>query len=149
MHSNSWDKKLIAASAALAAAGVLVCAAALLDALLPRQSLAGFFTYLALIGLLVTGVAVGYVWVCDKCERRGDGRVDRLLGSRRPNRPVAGGPRAALGPRGPGLQVPDDRRTAPEGPLGPAPRGSYGPTLRGYAPRGEAKPTTADSWHGQ
>jgi hypothetical protein len=68
MYSRPRNNKLIAVSCALAAAGILACAVAILDVLMPRGSLAGFLTGMALLTLLVTGVATGYIWVCEKCE---------------------------------------------------------------------------------
>ena len=82
---NLWNK-LIAASAAMAAAGILTCAAAPADGLLPRESFAAFLTSMALIGLAVTGVVIGYTWACDKCEGYFQGRLDRLLGMNKPER---------------------------------------------------------------
>src|SRR5271165_2448592 len=73
MRSHSWNK-LIAASFALAAAGILTCAAAFLDALMPRGSLVAFLANITLLGLMVTGVMIGYTWACDKCESRFWGR---------------------------------------------------------------------------
>jgi hypothetical protein len=73
MCSHSWNK-LIAASSALAAAGVLACAAALLDAFMPKGSLAAFLASMALLGLLVTGVVIGFTWVCDKGESHSPAR---------------------------------------------------------------------------
>jgi hypothetical protein len=60
---------LIGVSSALAAAGILACAVAILDVFTPRGSLAGFLTGMAFLGLVVTGVVIGCTWVCDKCER--------------------------------------------------------------------------------
>ena len=74
----SWNK-LIAVSSALAAAGVLTCAVALLDVFMPKESLAAFLASMALLGLVVTGVLIGYTWACDKCESYFNGRLDRLL----------------------------------------------------------------------
>ncbi len=85
MGSHLWNKwnKLIAASAALAAAGILTCAAALLNALLPKESFAAFLASMALLGLAVTAVVIGYAWTCDKCESYFHGRLDRLRSVRK------------------------------------------------------------------
>ena len=83
MCSHSWNK-LIAVSAALAAAGVLTCAVAIRDAFMPKGSLAAFLASMALLGLAVTGVVIGYTWVCDKCESYFNGRLDRLLSMGKP-----------------------------------------------------------------
>jgi hypothetical protein len=83
MGSHFWNKS-IAISAALAAAGVLACAAALLNAFVPRGSLVAFLASTALLGLVATGVAIGYVWVCEKSEGYFEGRLDRLLSIGKP-----------------------------------------------------------------
>ena len=67
MCSHCWNK-LIAVSSAMAAAGILTCAGALLDVFIPGGSLVGFLTRMVLLGLAVIGVVIGYTWVCDKCE---------------------------------------------------------------------------------
>jgi hypothetical protein len=92
------NKKLIAVSCALAAAGILACAVAVVDTLLPRGSLVGFLTGMALLSFVVTGVVIGYTWVCDQCERYVSGGRDRLLhGS--PERNPAAKPEPAVVPR--------------------------------------------------
>lgn len=67
MSSHSWNK-LLAGSVALATAGVLTCAAVVLDAFIPKSSLAAFLTSAALLGFVVTGVLITYTWICDSCE---------------------------------------------------------------------------------
>ena len=52
MCSHSWNK-LIAVSCALAAAGILACAGALLDVFMPRGSLLGFLTWMVVLGIIV------------------------------------------------------------------------------------------------
>jgi len=74
MHSPLRNNKLIAVSCSLAAAGVLACAVAIIDAFMPKGSLVGFLTGMALLALVVTAVVIGYTWVCDKCERYIHGR---------------------------------------------------------------------------
>jgi hypothetical protein len=149
MESESWHKRLVTASTALAAAGILVCAAAVVDALVPQKSLAGFFVYLALIGLIVTGLAVAYVWLCNKLDTQADERVERVLGSHRPKRSAAPGSKAAPEPTGRDPRAPEDRRMGPEILSYLGPRDRYGPTLRNGGPRSGATPAPADSWHGQ
>ena len=78
MCSHSWDK-LIAASAALAAAGVLTCAAALLDATIRHGSLVTFLASMAFLGLAVTGAMIGFTWVCDQGESYSPARVSVLI----------------------------------------------------------------------
>ena len=82
MYFHSW--KLIAVSSALAAAGVLACAAVILDTFMPKASLAAFLASMALLGLVVTGVVIGYTWACDKCESYFSGRLDRILSMGKP-----------------------------------------------------------------
>ena len=90
MCSPSWNSKLITVSCALTAAGVLACAVAILDVFTPRASLAAFLTSMALLALVVTGVVIGYTWVCDRCERYFNGRLDRFLKGRK-TQPLSGG----------------------------------------------------------
>ncbi len=78
MCSHFWNKS-IAVSSALAAAGVLTCAAALLEAFMPKGSLAAFLASMALFGMVVTGVVIGYMWVCDRLDNYFHGRLDRIL----------------------------------------------------------------------
>lgn len=112
MCSPSWNK-LIALSSALAAGGVLTCAAVLLDVLVPRMSLVGFLTRMLLLGFVVTGIVIGYAWVCDKCESCfNETRSDRPPNNSKPDRDGAAdpgapasspatGPKAARGTRRP------------------------------------------------
>jgi hypothetical protein len=79
MQLSLCNRKLIAVSCALAAAGILACAVAVVDTLLPRGSIVGFLLGMALLGFVVTGVVIGYTWVCDQCERYVSGRLPRLL----------------------------------------------------------------------
>jgi hypothetical protein len=78
VSSNAWSK-LVAISWALAAAGVLACAGALLDAFMPRGSFFGVLAWLAVLGILVIGTVIGYTWITEKCEKHFDERIDRLL----------------------------------------------------------------------
>ena len=74
MCSHCWNR-LIAGSAALAAAGVVTCAAAIVDAFMPKGSPGAFFASTTLLGLAVTGVMIGYAWVCDDHESHAPGEV--------------------------------------------------------------------------
>lgn len=85
MYGHSWDK-LIAISWALAAAGFVACAGALLDAFVPRNSLLGFLTWMVGLGIVAVGSAAGYAWICDRCGRSFEQRIDRLMAGRRLNR---------------------------------------------------------------
>ena len=80
MCSHSWNK-LIAASSALAAAGVLACGAALFDAFMPKGTLTAFLASMALLGLLVSGVMIGFTWACDRYESHAR---ERIIDSIRP-----------------------------------------------------------------
>jgi hypothetical protein len=46
---------------------------------MPKVSLAAFLASMALLGLAVAGVLIGYTWACDRCESYFNGRLDRLL----------------------------------------------------------------------
>ena len=148
MCSHCWNK-LIAVSLALAVAGVLMCAVALLDVFIPRGSLVGFLARMALLAIIVTGVVIGYTWACDKCESYFSGRLDRLLSRSKPNRSDAANLGAAVSPRPTEPRAVGDARSAPD-----APQlfscGRYVPTLRGsVSPRDATKATAARTWHGQ
>ena len=149
MYSHFWNKS-IAVSSALAAAGVLVCAAAILDAFMPKGSLAAFLASMALLGLVVTGVVIGYTWVCDKCESYFNGRLDRLLSGREPNRRGAASPGDVVGPPPTASQVVGDPRPPPAAPQPPISCSRYVSTLRvTIAPMGVTRATRAHAWHGQ
>jgi hypothetical protein len=98
MCPHSWDKS-IAISFALAAAGILACAGALLDAFIPRDSLLGFLAWMAVMGSIAIGTVVGYTWVCDKCENLLNGRLDRESGTDKLNRGDAVNLGVAASPR--------------------------------------------------
>ena len=78
MCSHFWNK-LITVSAALLAAGILVCAVAIADVLIPKGSPATFLANATFLGLVVAAVVIGYTWACDRCESYFNGRLDRLL----------------------------------------------------------------------
>jgi len=142
MCLHCWNK-LIAVSSALAAAGILTCAAALLDVFMPRGSFVGFLTRMALVGCAVIAVVIGYVWVCDKCESYFSGRLDRLLSSSKPNKSDAVNPRLTES------RLVSDARLAPDAPQ-PLARDRYTPTLRGsVSPTDTTEATAARTWHGQ
>jgi hypothetical protein len=149
MCSHS-PNKLIGVSSALAAAGVVTCAAALLDVFVPKGSLAGFLTSMALLALVVTGVVIGYTWVCDKCESYFNGSLDRLLRRGKLNRGDAANPRPAMSPRPTEPKVVGDARPAPDAPQPPVSRGRYVSMLHGIvSPEDATKATTARAWRGQ
>ena len=149
MCSHCWNK-LIAVSCALAAAGVLACAGALLDAFIPRGSVLGFLTWMVVLGIIIIGTLVGYTLVCDKCESYFNGRLDRLLSRSKLKPSDAVNPRAAVSPRP--MEPKVVRHTRP---TSDTPQlfscGRYTPTLRGSVlPRdATTKATAARTWHGQ
>lgn len=146
MCSHCWNK-LIAISWALAAAGVLACAGALLDTFIPRGSVLGFLAWTVVLGVIIIGTVVGYTWVCDKCEDYVNGPRDRLPinGSKsQHNDGVNPGTLANLRPAVP--KVLGDARSASDArqPLSLSDR--YVPAVRCSA-RKDA--TAASMWHGQ
>ena len=148
MCSHCWNK-LIAISSALAAAGILACAGALLDAFIPRGSVLGFLTWMVVLGIIIIGTVVGYTWVCDKCESYFNGRLDRLLSRSKLKRSDAVNPGAAVSQRPMEPKVVRDTRPTPDAPQLFS-RGRYTPTLRGSVlPRDATKATAARTWHGQ
>ncbi len=140
--------RLITITAALAVAGILTCAAALFDVFMPKASLAAFLASMALLGLLVTGVMVGFTWVCDKCESYVGGRLDRILGFGTPDRETDANPRAVAAR--PELKVISDRVTAPGELPFPASRDRHAPMFRGpVSPANGVKADTRRAWHRQ
>jgi hypothetical protein len=149
MCSHCWNK-LIAISSALAAAGILACAGALLDAFIPRGSVLGFLTWMVVLGIIVIGTVVGYTWVCDKCEGYFNGRLDRLLSRSKPKPSDAVNPAAAVRQRPTDPKVVGDARSTPDTrQLFSCAR--YTPTLRGAVLSRDAttKGTAVRTWHGQ
>jgi hypothetical protein len=78
MNWRDWNKMLVV-SFSLAAAGILVCMAALMETVVPKSSPFLGAAALVALGMVGLGVVMGYVWVCDKCEAYVSGRADRLL----------------------------------------------------------------------
>jgi hypothetical protein len=135
----------------MAAAGILTCAVALLDVFIPAGSLVGFLAKMALLGLAVTGVVIGYTWLCDKCESYFLGRREPFLDDSEsdPNEVVS--PKTAVSPRVMETRFVYDARCAPAAPLR-ASRGWYTRTFHGSVlPKDSAPPmaTAARVWHGQ
>jgi hypothetical protein len=148
MNGRTWNKMLVV-SLSLAGAGVLACAAALFDTLVPKGSVLGFLGGMAALGIVVTAVVVGFVWVCDKCEAYLSDYTDRLLSMRQQGpRPLA--KKSKQPPRGPSETGP--RHTALLfSPLG-ASAERYVESVRGTArPMADAPRTAlaATLWHGQ
>ena len=148
MCSHCWNK-LTVVSLGLAVAGVLMCAAALLDVFIPRGSIVGFLASMALLGLIVTGVVIGYTWACDKCESYFNERLDRRLSKSERNRSDAVNLGAAASPRQAEPGVVGDARSTPGAPLTPVFGERYGPTLC-YSVHGDVtKAINVRTWHGQ
>ena len=148
MCSHCWNK-LTAISVALAAAGVLMCAVALLDVFIPRGSVLGFLTWMVVLGIIIIGTVVGYTWACDKCESYFSGRLDRLLDRSKLKRSDKGNPGAADGQRPMQPRFVGDARPTRDAPQHFS-SGRYFLTLRGpVSPRDAAKATAARTWHGQ
>ena len=148
MCSHCWNK-LIVVSLGLAVVGVLMCAVALLDVFIPRGSIVGFLASMALLGLIVTGVVIGYTWICDKCESYFSGRLDRLLSKSKPNRNETVNLGAAVSPRPTEPRAGGDARSTPDSPQILS-CGRYVLTLRGsVSPRDATKATAVRTWHGQ
>jgi hypothetical protein len=66
MYWHPWHpwQKLVAASGAIAAGGLLACAAALLDLLVPTASTTAFVAMMAVLGLAIAGVVAAFTWLC-------------------------------------------------------------------------------------
>ena len=109
MYWHPW-RKLVAASGAIAAGGLLACAAALLNLLAPTASTMAFLGVMTLLGLAVAGVVAAFTWLCGCWDDSLPDEVDRAAG---------GGPRGLGGPAnntelqtaGPGA-APEVRRVA-------------------------------------
>jgi len=126
-----------------------MCAVALLDVFVPRGSVVGFLASMALLGLIVTGVVIGYTWACDKCESYFSGRLDRLLSRRKLNRSDAANRGDAGSPRPTEPRAGGDARSTRDSPQLFC-CGRYVPTLRGsVSPRDAAQATAGHTWHGQ
>ena len=148
MCSHCWNK-LIAVSFALALAGVLMCAVALLDVFIPRGSVAGFVASMALLALIVTGVVIGYTWVCEKCESYFIERIDRRLGGSKLKRSDEGNPGSSASPRPAAPRVIGGVRSTPGAPQPPILCERYVPTLCYSVRKDATKATAARAWHGQ
>ena len=147
MCCYSWNKS-IAVSSALAAAGVLTCAAAFLDTLVPKESPAAFLASMALLGLAVTGAVIGFTWACDRIESHLDGRLDRLLSTGKAGGNAA--PASIHGKKRLGLKIISDRVTAPNAAKLPVSRGWNMPALRGTdSPKDRTTATASRIWNGQ
>ncbi len=139
MYWHPW-RKLVAASGAIAAGGLLACAAALLDLFTPTASTKAFLITMVLLGLAVAGVVAAFTWLCgcwdeslpeDPDRAAGDGaggfggpvndtelqtarwsRSDAASNATSPPRPIgaASTGRPSAGPSGPGPARPCSAR---------------------------------------
>jgi hypothetical protein len=78
MGAYVW-KRLLVLSFTLAAAGILACAAAVIDVLLPQASVPAFLGSMVFLGGAVIGTMAAFVWLCDRCEDYFAEYLDRLL----------------------------------------------------------------------
>jgi hypothetical protein len=78
MHGHSWNR-LIVASWAMAASGILACTGALVDVFVPKGSILGQLAWIAVLALVIAGTVTAYVWGCERCESNFDERIDRLI----------------------------------------------------------------------
>jgi hypothetical protein len=148
MCSHCWNK-LIVVSLGLAVVGVLMCAVALLDVFIPRGSIVAFLASMAILGLIVAGVVIGYTWACDKCEAYFNGRLDRLLSRGKPNRGDAEDIGVPVSRRPTEPRAGGDARSTRDSPQLLS-CGRYALTLRGsVSPRDATKATAVRTWHGQ
>lgn len=65
-----FRNRLLATSLALAAAGLLACIAAVLNAFFPRGSLPAFIGWMFTAGLATAAVMVGFAWICEIVDER-------------------------------------------------------------------------------
>jgi hypothetical protein len=135
----------------MAAAGILACAGALLDAFIPKGSVLGFLTWMVVLGIIVIGTVVGYTWVCDKCESYFNGRLDRLFGKSKRNHSDTENPPAEAIQRPTEPKIVDEARPTPDAPQSRSLR-QYILTLRGSVlpnATGNASAPCGYTWHGQ
>jgi hypothetical protein len=143
------SNKLIAMSVAMAAAGILACAAALFDVFIPQGSIVGLCIRMTLLGVAVAGGVVGYTWVCDKCESYLSGRLAPLSEASQSDHSDTATPAGAVNQRRTEPRVPDDARSIPD-PQHPFFRGPYVLSLRGsVSAKHTTTSTAARTWHGQ
>ena len=80
MYTHAGNKMLVA-SLALAAGGILACAAALLDVVAPAGSPVVFLGMMLLLGLAAVGLVIAFTWGCDRCEDYLHRNSDKLFGT--------------------------------------------------------------------
>jgi hypothetical protein len=80
--------KMLVVSLSLAAAGMLACIAAVYDSFVPKGSLVAFFATMLPLGLLVAGLVVVFVWLCERFESTPERRDEQRLKLRPPDFPT-------------------------------------------------------------
>ena len=88
--------KMLIVSLSLAAAGILACVGALYDTLVPKGSLVAFFATMLPLGLLVAGIVVVFVWLCERFESTPERRDEQRLKAPPTELPSAGEQRRPL-----------------------------------------------------
>jgi hypothetical protein len=153
-----WNK-VLAISFVLAAAGILACIAALFDNLVPKGSLLAFLAAMIPLGLLIVGILIAFVWLCDKCEDYFSGS---LSGSKEEDKDEPNTGSAGSGPRETSVsssladyRIRNDmryHRITIDFPTSSRLRDRYLGSLRGFSlsnPAALAKSAARDAWHGQ
>jgi hypothetical protein len=78
MYWHPWTK-LMALSGAVAGGGILACAAALLDLLVPTASTPAFIAMTVVLGLAIAAVVATFAWLCGYWDEAGPDRTERLV----------------------------------------------------------------------
>ena len=81
--------KMLVVSLSMAAAGILACIAAVYDSFVPKGSLLAFLATMVPLGLLVAGIIVVFVWLCEHFESSPERRDEQRLKLRPPEFPTA------------------------------------------------------------
>ncbi len=82
--------KMLGVSLSLAAAGILACIAAVYDSFVPKGSLGAFLATMLPLGLLVAGIVVTFVWLCERFEGYSQRRSEQPFKVRPPEYPTPG-----------------------------------------------------------
>jgi hypothetical protein len=138
--------KMLMVSLSMAAAGILACMAAVYDSLVPRGSLVAFLATMFPLALLVAGIVVSFVWLCEHFETSSQRRDERRLQTRRPEFPTVNERRRLF------LEQIERRRNVSQFPKPTAGDNRYLDGVRG--PGRSQKTATpaaplAGHWHGQ
>jgi hypothetical protein len=65
MHWHTW-KRIVTVSFSMAAAGVLVCAVASIQGIIPGSTVLGTLVSMCASAAVMLAVLAGYIWACDK-----------------------------------------------------------------------------------